>query len=748
MLFARPSFARVALAAAALTLTALSTATHAQQNQDWRKSADPAEPIFGEPIIGPISARNGDAGGFPASNITLFSWLPLNQFPNNQRSANDCWGYVSPAGREYVLLGLQSGFSVLDVTVPTNPVQIGFVPGNNSAWRDIKVIGNYAYGVSEGGLGIQVIDLADVDNGNVRHVRNKTQNGHTSTHNIISNPDSGYIYLSGANIANGGLVAISLADPEDPVIAGAWTGRYVHDAQVVTYTDGPFAGREIAYCGTGSGGIYVVDVTNKSNMFTVATHRYPGTHYTHQAWLSQDRQYLFTNDEMDEGTSFDVTTTHVIDVSNPANPHEVTTFTSGLASTDHNLYVVGDLAYQANYTSGLRVFDISDPFNAQEIASLDTAPNGNSPGYHGAWSNYPFLPSGTIAISDIERGLFLLRLGESGLAFDFPESLPETLRPGLTRTVRTTLVEDGVNLDPDSVQLILDAGDGQTAIPMNSNGEGLFEAVLPAGECFDTYEFWFTAQDTTGLSYVEPFNAPISGGYTASIQTGTESLFADDFNTDTGWLVDNANATTGGWARVTPVQGNAVEPDSDADGSGLAYITGATPGESLDGGPIFLTSPVFDLESTPYANISYKVWYNVDGNLAPHLVVDISNNNGLTWTNVTSHAPEDFWRDAQLAVADFVTPTDAVRLRFRASNVIGSAIVEAGVDAVHLTTPVCDPCIADYDGSGTVNTQDFLAFLNDFTGSTNEGDPDLNGDGEVNTLDFLIFLNLFAQGCD
>ena len=54
-------------------------------------------------------------------------------------------------------------------------------------------------------------------------------------------------------------------------------------------------------------------------------------------------------------------------------------------------------------------------------------------------------------------------------------------------------------------------------------------------------------------------------------------------------------------------------------------------------------------------------------------------------------------------------------------------------------------CYADYDGNGTVNTQDFLAYLNAWA----SGDPgaDCNGDATVNTQDFLCFLNLWAQGC-
>ena len=55
------------------------------------------------------------------------------------------------------------------------------------------------------------------------------------------------------------------------------------------------------------------------------------------------------------------------------------------------------------------------------------------------------------------------------------------------------------------------------------------------------------------------------------------------------------------------------------------------------------------------------------------------------------------------------------------------------------------PCRADFNGDGTVNTQDVLAFLNAWAAGDASGD--FNGDGTVNTLDVLAFLNAFAVGC-
>jgi hypothetical protein len=41
------------------------------------------------------------------------------------------------------------------------------------------------------------------------------------------------------------------------------------------------------------------------------------------------------------------------------------------------------------------------------------SPSANSAGTDGAWGVYPFLPSGTLLVSDIENGMFLLRRNET-----------------------------------------------------------------------------------------------------------------------------------------------------------------------------------------------------------------------------------------------------------------------------------------------------------------------------------------------
>jgi choice-of-anchor B domain-containing protein len=390
-------------------------------DEDWRKLVDSLTRFEGPMITAANMGDLGPAGDFPADGLELYAWIPLNQMPGNHDQGNDCWGYVSPSGREYAIYGGANGYVFVEITDPGSPSIIGFVQGPNSTWHDVKIIGDHAYGVSEAGSGIQVMDLSNIDAGEVIHVGNVTNQGHSSTHNIASNPDSGYLYLCGGNVGNGGLVAVSLANPDAPVLAGGWTDAYVHDAQIVTYTEGKYAGKEIAFCCCGTAGFRIVDVTDKDDMHTIGQIFYPGQGYGHQGWLSEDRTLFYLDDEFDEGDGIvQSTTTHVFDVTDLSNPDHIATFTNGSDAIDHNLYVRGNLIFEANYRSGLRVYDAGeDPLAPTEIAYFDTYPENDNTSYNGAWSTYPFFPSGTVIVSDREKGLFILNLLVGNCSADF-----------------------------------------------------------------------------------------------------------------------------------------------------------------------------------------------------------------------------------------------------------------------------------------------------------------------------------------
>lgn len=362
---------------------------------------------------------------FQSQGVNLLGRVPLSAFPPGASvRANDCWGYVSQTGREYGIIGLQTGTAFVEVTNPTNPLFLQYIaaPGVNVPWRDMKTIGNYAYVVSDqSGFGLQIINLTNIDQGTVTLTSTHLLGGGFAiAHNVAANSTSKYLYLCLSSIS-GGITAVNVNSPTNPVIAGTWPpsgiSTRVHDAQVVTYTSGPYAGKEIAFCFSEGQGLKIVDVTNKAQMFLRATVLYPGVKYCHQGWLTKDRKHIIMGDEQDESVTRP-TTTYVVNVENLDSPFYVTSFTNGSKAIDHNLMIRDNLVYEANYTSGLRVYDITDVDCAREIAWLDTFPPDNAQNFNGAWGVYSALPSGNILVSDRDYGLFIARVDCNENGFD------------------------------------------------------------------------------------------------------------------------------------------------------------------------------------------------------------------------------------------------------------------------------------------------------------------------------------------
>lgn len=350
---------------------------------------------------------------FPSRGVKLMSWLPLGEFGSHSSGA-DCWGYVSQSGREYAIIGLSRGTGFVDITQPGNARIIAVIAGPNSLWKDVEIYRNYCYAVSEGGSGIQVIDLSRIDEGIVTKVREVTTGGTPATHTVIVNVDSGYLYRCGGD--NNGLRIYDLSDPANPNYVASWSTRYVHECQVVSYTNGPYAGREIVFAYTGYNGGWVqtgldiLDVTDKRNIRSLSRSFWPQAGYSHQGWLTPDRRYLYVGDELDEQHFNLPTTTHIFEVQNLQAPRHLGSFTNNSRATGHNMYTHGRRLYQANYTSGLRIFDISNPTAPVETAWFDTYPSSDGNNFTGLWGCYPYFPSGTIIGSDMVSGLFVWRL--------------------------------------------------------------------------------------------------------------------------------------------------------------------------------------------------------------------------------------------------------------------------------------------------------------------------------------------------
>jgi choice-of-anchor B domain-containing protein len=362
--------------------------------------------------------ENGTAGQYPCNGLDLLSRISLSTFGSDR--GNDSWGWTDPLdGKEYALMGLGNGTAFVDITDPVNPIYLGKLPTHtdSSTWRDIKVYNDHAFIVSEaGGHGMQVFDLTrlrNVTNAPETFTEDAHYDGFGHCHNIVINEETGYAFAVGTSTFGGGPHFVNIQDPVNPVAAGGFSGdNYCHDAQVVIYNgpDSDYTGREIFF-GSNEDRISIVDVTNKNNPIPISNGFYGSVDYTHQGWLTEDQRYFMIGDELDESNFGFNTRTIIFDLSDLDNPVVHFEYEADVAAIDHNGYVKGNEFYLSSYRAGLRVFDISDIENQNMVETkfFDTYPTSNSARFDGAWSVYPYFASGSIVISDIDRGLFVVR---------------------------------------------------------------------------------------------------------------------------------------------------------------------------------------------------------------------------------------------------------------------------------------------------------------------------------------------------
>ena len=141
----------------------------------------------------------------------------------------------------------------------------------------------------------------------------------------------------------------------------------------------------------------------------------------------------------------------------------------------------------------------------------------------------------------------------------------------------------------------------------------------------------------------------------------------------------------------------------------------------------------------------YAVKTGVNANF-DRLQVEISNNNGTTWTEYVSLTDTNrMWQQWSNTFDSVIEPTDEMRVRFVAYDLFGDHILEAAIDDFEIEYIGCamtNP--ADLNGDGDLNFFDVSLFLSAFANQ----DPiaDFNNDGDWNFFDVSAFVIAFSNG--
>ena len=738
---------------------------------------DDPDSVF-DSIANAAPAGSGGNGPFTAENIFILGHLPLDEVGGGSANVlgSDCWGWTdSQTGKEYALVCLTNATSFVDISDPTDPLFLGrlLTQTGNSAWRDVKVYDDHAFIVSDGNddHGMQVFDLTQLrtaDPNNPQVFSNSAlYTGVGSSHNIAINEETGFAYIIGSNRADGGIHAVDIQNPLNPVEAGNYADAgYCHDAQVVTYAgpDPDYLGREIAICCNGrsqsdNDAVVIVDVTNKSNMTLISSNSYPEPGFCHQGWLSDDHRYFYLGDEFDEQAFGGGTRLIIFDCLDLDNPVYVGTYQGTTNAVDHNVFVRGDKIYVANYAAGMRVLQMAptDPTNLNEIASVDTFMQDNDTDFDGAWASFPYFPSGVVIINDRQNGMFAVRVME--LAITLPNGHPEEIASA--GQVEFQVAVEALDGMPSSGTgtLHVDRGNGFEEFPMAEVSPNLYDAVFPATDCGSGVNYFVSVTSTNGIQECFPSDAPTTF-FSSTIVDAITETFEDNFQTNQGWAV-SGDAPAGQWERGVPAgDGTRGDPTVDGDESGQCYLTENGPGNTdIDDGTTVLTSPVMDAVgngNAVSALLSYYRWYSNDVGNSPAsdiFVIEISNDNGMNWVELETVGPggnevSGSWFQKTFAIEDFVTPTDQMRVRFTASDLGDGSVVEAAVDGIAIELIECEDDVlhGDVNMDGAINLLDVDPFITILSAGDFQAEADINKDGVVNLLDVQGFIDLLGGG--
>ncbi len=520
---------------------------------------------------------------------------------------SNIWGYTAPngMGTEYALVGTFDGTSIVSLANPASPVEVAFIDGSNSIWRELKVWNNYCYVVADNTRdGILIIDLANLPNSTTHQFYKPllTVNGQTDTlitgHTLYVEGD--YLYVSGSNLNSGGVLIFDIAaNPTAPVYLGtASNNEYAHDC----YVRGDTLWTADIYAGNFS----VYNVSDKTNPIFLANHPTPNN-FTHNIWISGDGRTLFTTDEVRDAY------VGAYDVSDLSNIVELDRYRSRGTATvgviPHNVHVLNDFVVTSYYTDGVIVLDGSRPQNMIEVARFDTY-NGTNVGFFGDWGVYPYFSSGLMIISDMNTGLHILQpnyqracwlegviseQGTGNLIFNASVQIQSNninestdlqgeyrTGTGVAGVYNVLISKAGYQSFATTAQLvsgqvtILNASlvplapftyNAQVLELNNNNPIANAEILLESAN--GLYQF-STQSDANGNFsinnfYSENYDITIghwghqtivaSEGITNSSPNGLfflEKGYKDEFELDLGWTANNIGATSGDWQRCEP----------------------------------------------------------------------------------------------------------------------------------------------------------------------------------------------------
>ena len=323
----------------------------------------------------------------------LLSRLPQRDEPQFSDNVTLLW-HQSGSGRDsdlwaesgVVFAPQFDGFiEILDATSGEvlSMAEVPDVPeGHVKRVSDVKVKGGLMYaGTRHNGL--VIFDVAQPSRPEIIgqysvFVEEGSQENFTNVHNIFLSPDGDLVYAINSSFPEdpeqfrasefkSDLRIIDVSEPSSSVEVGRFsidTEAPVHDINVIEV-----GGRLVAFLNYSEAGLWILDVTEPDSISVISSVEWDGI-VSHSGWpFALDGKLYYAHAE--EGYDRHLT---ILDMTDLGAPEVVSRFQTRPGTSVHDVQVVEGIAYISYYLDGLRVVDLRDPENPQEIGHFDTVP--------------------------------------------------------------------------------------------------------------------------------------------------------------------------------------------------------------------------------------------------------------------------------------------------------------------------------------------------------------------------------------
>ena len=342
------------------------------------------------------------------------------------------------------------------------------------------------------------------------------------------------------------------------------------------------------------------------------------------------------------------------------------------------------------------------------------------------------------------------------LELAFVGVVPPVLSPSGQHVSMHITEINGGQLDPASPMLVYTQDGNSHQVSMSHIGGTEWQGEFGELSCGPEVTWYLQASSQTGEDYYPEAGAP--PGWTSAVGDVVVT-FEDNGEVDLGWTV-SGDASDGQWtvADVPVGGGDRGDPPTDCDGSGACHLTDNVDGNSdVDNGSTILTSPTLD--ASIYSPIlSYCRWFDNSFGASPYedtFDVEISDDDGATWMLLEQVGPagdevSGGWYSVEFALNNVpgFTPNADFRIRFTANDLGSGSVVEAGVDAISISSVECESgdCPGDTNGDTVIDVSDLLNVIADWN-CTGSCQGDVNGDEAVDVADLLLVIASWGT-CD